>query len=141
MAAILSPLSVHGDNRKMKLPLLHNLSTNPSGANWSCSTSLHRQATPSPQSASSRRKPCDLATCPSTSKLLDAPGSRLCLPSLGFVVQPSNPAGFVVNCRKPRVQTSVVSHYSATAPIEDFVLLFLPPCDPHMTPLATGSLK
>jgi hypothetical protein len=25
--------------------------------------------------------------------------------------------------------------------VHDFVLLFLPPCDPHMTPLATGSLE
>jgi hypothetical protein len=60
---------------------------------------------------------------------------------LGFVAQPSNPTSFVVNRRKPRVQTSVVSRYPALAPIDDFVLLFLPPCGPHLTPLATGSLK
>jgi hypothetical protein len=46
-----------------------------------------------------------------------------------------------VNRRKPRVQTPVVSRYPAPAPIDDFVLLFLPPCGPHLTPLATGSLK
>jgi hypothetical protein len=47
----------------------------------------------------------------------------------------------VVNHRKPRVQTSVVSRYPAPAPIDDFVLLFLPPCDSHFSPLATGSLE
>jgi hypothetical protein len=57
------------------------------------------------------------------------------------VVQPSNPVGFVVNRRKPRVQTLVVSHYPALTPVHDFVLLFLPPCGPHLTPLATRSLK
>jgi hypothetical protein len=46
-----------------------------------------------------------------------------------------------VNCRKPRVQTPVVSRYPAPTPIHDFVLLFLPPCGPHSTPLATGSLE
>jgi hypothetical protein len=46
-----------------------------------------------------------------------------------------------VNRRKPRVQTSVVSRYPAPAPIDDFVLLCLPPCGPHLTPLATGSLE
>jgi hypothetical protein len=39
------------------------------------------------------------------------------------------------------MQTLVVSRYPAPAPIEDFVLLFLPPCGPHLTPLATGSLE
>jgi hypothetical protein len=47
----------------------------------------------------------------------------------------------VVNHRKPRVQTPIVSRYPAPAPIHDFILLFLPPCSPHLTPLATGSLK
>jgi hypothetical protein len=47
----------------------------------------------------------------------------------------------VVNRRKPRMQTPVLSGYPAPAPMDDFVLLFLPPCDPHLTPLATGSLK
>jgi hypothetical protein len=42
---------------------------------------------------------------------------------------------FLVNCRKPRVQTPVVSRYPAPAPVHDFVLLFLPPCGPHLTPL------
>jgi hypothetical protein len=28
-----------------------------------------------------------------------------------------------------------------TAPVHDFVLLFLPPCDSHLTPLATRSLE
>jgi hypothetical protein len=36
--------------------------------------------------------------------------------------------------------TPVVSRYPALAPVHDFVLLFLPPCGPHLTPLATRSL-
>jgi hypothetical protein len=47
----------------------------------------------------------------------------------------------VVNCCKPRVQTPVMSRYPAPAPVHDFVLLFLPPCGPHLTLLATGSIK
>jgi hypothetical protein len=49
--------------------------------------------------------------------------------------------GFVVNCRKPHVQTPVVSPYPAPALVHDFILLFLPPCGPHSTPLAIVSLK
>jgi hypothetical protein len=46
----------------------------------------------------------------------------------------------VVNHRKPRVQTLVVSRYPAPVLVHDFVLLNLAPCGPHLTPLATGSL-
>jgi hypothetical protein len=46
-----------------------------------------------------------------------------------------------VNRHKPRVQTPVVSRYPAPTPVHDFALLFLPPCGPHLTPLATGSLE
>jgi hypothetical protein len=46
-----------------------------------------------------------------------------------------------VTRRKPRVQAPVMSRYPAPAPIDDFVLLFFPPCGPHLTPLATGSLE
>jgi hypothetical protein len=46
----------------------------------------------------------------------------------------------VVNRCKPRVQTLVVRRYPALAPVHDVVLLFLPPCGSHFTPLATGSL-
>jgi hypothetical protein len=81
---------------KDTLPLELKLWYNPSGENRSCSTPLHRMATPLPQTASSRRKPCDPTTCLPTSKLLDAPGSRLHPPSLqsGFVAQPSNSTVF-----------------------------------------------
>jgi hypothetical protein len=37
------------------------------------------------------------------------------------------------------MQTPVVSRCSAPTPVDDFVLLFLPPCGPHMTPLANRS--
>jgi hypothetical protein len=39
------------------------------------------------------------------------------------------------------VQTPIVSRYPTPAPVHDFVLLFSPPCGPHLTPLATGSLE
>jgi hypothetical protein len=38
-------------------------------------------------------------------------------------------------------ETPVVSRYPAPSLVDDFVLLFLPPCGPHLTPLATGSLE
>jgi hypothetical protein len=47
----------------------------------------------------------------------------------------------MANRRKSRMQTPVVSCYPAPAPVHDLVLLFLPPWSPHLTPLATGSLK
>jgi hypothetical protein len=75
----MSPLRAR---QKTTLPLALKLWYNPSGANRSCSTPLHRTATSSPQAASSRRKPCDPATCPPASKLLGVPGSRLRPPSL-----------------------------------------------------------
>jgi hypothetical protein len=46
-----------------------------------------------------------------------------------------------VNHRKSHVQTPVVSLYPAPAPVHDFILLFSPPCGPHLTSLATGSLE
>jgi hypothetical protein len=46
-----------------------------------------------------------------------------------------------VNRRKSRVQTPDVSRYPAPALVDDFVLLFLPSCGPHLTPLAIGSLE
>jgi hypothetical protein len=57
------------------------------------------------------------------------------------VAQPSNLTVYLVNRRKPRVQTLIVSRYPALAPIDDFVFLFLPPCGPHLTPLVTESLE
>jgi hypothetical protein len=87
--------------------------------------------------------PCDPDVSPSlrSFSMCPDPVSTRRASGLGFVGQPSNPADFVVNRRKPHVQTPVVSRYSAPAPIDDFVLLFLPPCGPHLTPLATGSLE
>jgi hypothetical protein len=46
-----------------------------------------------------------------------------------------------VNRHKPRVQTPVVNRYPAPALINDFVVLFLPPCGSPLTSLATGSLE
>jgi hypothetical protein len=68
------------------------------------------------------------------------------------------PSGFLVNHRKPRRtrcslrqsplmtwlprnpgSTLVLRLYQET--VHDFILLFMPPCGPHLTPLATGSLE
>jgi hypothetical protein len=75
----MSPLRA---KQKTTLPLALKLRYNPSGENRSCSTPLHRTATPLPLTASSRREPCDSTTRPPASKLLGAPGSRLRPPSL-----------------------------------------------------------
>jgi hypothetical protein len=40
----------------------------------------------------------------------------------------------VVNRRKSHVQTLVVSRYPTPAHVNNFVLLFLPPCSPHLIP-------
>jgi hypothetical protein len=40
----------------------------------------------------------------------------------------------VVNRRKPRVQTLVMRCYPAPALVDDFILLFLPPCGLHLIP-------
>jgi hypothetical protein len=129
--------------QKTTLPVALKLRYNPSGANRSCSTLLHRTAMPLPQTASSRRKPCDPATCPPASKLLGAPESRLRPQSLWswFCGSTKQPDYFLVHHHKPHVQTPVVSRYPAPAPVDDFVLLFLPSCGLHLTPLATGSLE
>jgi hypothetical protein len=37
-----------------------------------------------------------------------------------------------VNYRKPGMQAPVVSLYHGPAPVHNFVLLFLPPCGPHL---------
>jgi hypothetical protein len=74
------------------LPLALKLWYNPSGANRSCSTPLHRTATPSLQTASSRRKPCDPARVRrhrSFSARPDPVSARRAF-GLGFVAHPSN---------------------------------------------------
>jgi hypothetical protein len=47
----------------------------------------------------------------------------------------------MVNHSKPRVQTLVLSRYPTPALVHDFILLFLPPWCPHLTPLAIESLE
>jgi hypothetical protein len=99
----------------------------------------HLRRSPCPPDASPMIPPCvrrhrSFSECPDPVSARRASG-------LGFVAQPSNPTGFVLNHRKPRVQTSVVSCYPTPASDHDFVLLFLPSCGPHFTPMATGSLN
>jgi hypothetical protein len=65
------------------------------------------------------------------------------------------PSGFLVNHWKPR-KLGVASANRHWLPcssgstlvfrlnpetVHDFILLFMPPCGPHLTPLATGSLE
>jgi hypothetical protein len=78
--------------QKTTLPLVLKLWYNPLDVNRSRSTPFHRTTTPSPQTASFRRKPRDPATRPLASKLLGAPGSFSPhrASGLGFVAQPSN---------------------------------------------------
>jgi hypothetical protein len=85
----MSPLQAR---QKTTLPLALKLWYNPSGADRSCSTPLHRTVTPLPLTTSSRRKPCNPAMRPPASKLLGAPGSRLRRWASGicFVAQPNN---------------------------------------------------
>jgi hypothetical protein len=76
---------------------------------------------------------------------------------LDFVVQPSNQWFSGEPLQTPRTQCSlcqsplmtslphspgstlVLRLYQET--VHDFILLFMPPCGPHLTPLATGSLE
>jgi hypothetical protein len=140
---MLSPLSIYGDSGKMKLPLLHN-------------TRIHAPEgtleilVVAPSDGCLVTAPCLASTqalrprhVSSASKLLSRldPVSTHRASGLGYVVQPCNLASFVVNRRKPRVHTPVMSHYPTPTPVHDFVLLFLPPCGAHLTPLATGSLE
>jgi hypothetical protein len=105
--------------------------------------------------ASSQRKHLDHATCCpllSFSAHLDPVSARRAS-SLGFVAQPSNTDGFVVNGCKPRglgaasapipLMTWLPCHPGSTLvlrlnqeTVHDFVLLFLPPCDPHLIPFS-----
>jgi hypothetical protein len=151
VVAILSPLSLYGGHRKTKLPLLHNTRIYaPKGtlgilvvapSDGCLATSTHLAST---QALRSR-------LVSSASKSLDSPGSISVrrASDFGFVAQPSNPDGFVVNCRKPRglgaASTPVpLMNWLPRCPgsilvlrlnqetIPDFVLLFLPQCGPQL---------
>jgi hypothetical protein len=160
MAAIFSPLSIHGDTRKTKLPLLHKTRIHTPEGHFGHSRCSTIGRMPGDRTSLSLDASLAIPTCvlhfeasrraripsppvePPVLVLWFNQVTRPVLASgLGFVVQPSNPASFVVNRRKPRVQTPVVSRYPAPAPIDNFVLLFLPPCGPHLTPLVTESLE
>jgi hypothetical protein len=86
----------------------------------------------------------------------DRPSSSSLQPR--FCGSTEQPSGFVVNHCKPRelgvasrqspIMTRLPRHSSSTVIlrfnqeiVHDFVLLFLPPCGPHLTPSATGSLE
>jgi hypothetical protein len=66
----------------------------------------------------------------------------------GFVVSHWKPHELGVASRQsplmtlpPRSSGSILALRLNQGTIHDFVLLFLPPCGPHLTPLATGSLE
>jgi hypothetical protein len=76
---------------------------------------------------------------------------------LGFVDQPRNPVVFWWTTETPRTrcslrQSPLITRHSRSPgstlvlrlyqeTVHDFILLFMLPCGPHLTPLATGSLK
>jgi hypothetical protein len=143
MTAILSPLSLYGGNRKTKLPLLHNTRIHAPEGHFgnSCRSTIGRM----PGDRTLLRLEASLAipTCvlhfeaSRRDRILSPPAEPPVLVLwLNHVTD-----GFVVNRRKPPVQTLVVSRYLAAAHVHDFILLFLPPCDPYLTPLATESLE
>jgi hypothetical protein len=82
---------------------------------------------------------------------------RLRFFGLGFVDQPRNPVVSGESLETPRTRCSLrQSPLKTQLPrspsstlvlrlnqetIHDIILLFMPPCGPHLTPLATGSLK
>jgi hypothetical protein len=144
MAAILSPLSLYGGNRKTKLAtLLHNTRIHaPEGhfGNSRCSTIGQM-----PGDRTSLSLNASLAI--STHVLRFEVSRHARIPS-----PPVKPPVLVLWLNKvarwfcgeppqPRVQTSVMSRYPTPAPIHDFVSLFLLPCGPHLTPLAIESLE
>jgi hypothetical protein len=143
MDTILSPLSIYGDSRKTKLPLLHN-------------TRIHALEG---HFGNSRRSTIGWMPGDRTSLSLDAshsiPTRVLRIEASRHARIPSPPAEPPVLVlwlnqvtrrfcgeppQTPRVD-SVMSRYPAPAPVHDFVLLLLPPCSPHLTPLATESLE
>jgi hypothetical protein len=82
---------------------------------------------------------------------------RLRFFGLGFVDQPRNPIVSGEPLETPRTRCSLRQSPLMTRlprcpgstlvlrlnqeTVHDFILLFMPPCGPHLTPLATGSLE
>jgi hypothetical protein len=80
---------------------------------------------------------------------------RLRFFGLGFVDQPRNPSGeppetsrtrcslrqSPLMTRLPRSPGSTLVLRLNQETVHDLILLFMPPCGPHLTPLATGSLE
>jgi hypothetical protein len=67
--------------------------------------------------------------CRSTKEPLETPRTRCSLRQLPLMTRlPRSPGS-----------TLVLRLYQET--VHDFILLFMPPCGPHLTPLATGSLE
>jgi hypothetical protein len=93
MAAIFPPLSIYGDSRKMKLPLLHNTRIHALEGQFgnSCRTTIGRMPDDRTRLASTQALWSRRVS--SASKRLGALESRLrCRASgLGFVAQPCNP--------------------------------------------------
>jgi hypothetical protein len=82
MAAILSPLSIYGDSRKTKLPLLHKTKTHTPEGHFGNSRRSTIGRMPGDRTSLSLDASLASQRVSSASKLLDAPGSRLRLPSL-----------------------------------------------------------
>jgi hypothetical protein len=151
VAAILFPQSLYGGNRKTKLPLLHEVRYAPPKGTLGILVVAHRTDALRPHLASLRRKHCDPVAFPPLRSLSARPDpiSALQAFGLGFVAQPKNLNIFVQNLHKPcrfgaastpiplmtwpprRPGSTLVLRLNQEI-VPDFVLLFLPPCDPHL---------
>jgi hypothetical protein len=136
-----------------RLPLTQLLAIQPTqGHLCNVCGSCHRTATPSPHPASSRRKPCDLATCPPLRSFPTRPDPvsvALGLSDLGLRPKPRNRPPMVLwaNDQTPHARPGLPPSLLTRPPpctgsiVHDFVLLVSPPCDPHLVPSSTGSLE
>jgi hypothetical protein len=136
MAAILSPLSIYGGNRKMKLPLLHNTRIHAPEGHFgnSCRSTIGRM----PGDHTSHSLNASLAT--PTHVLRFEVSQRTRIPS------PPVESPVLVLClnqvtrrfcgEPPQTPRANSGHEMLpyTGPVHDFVLHFLPPCGPHLIP-------
>jgi hypothetical protein len=104
-------------------PYNSNEDAHPSVELWSKLGISHQVATPSPQFASSQ---CKIPPCVPWHRSFSVCPNSVCL-RYWFCGSTKQPDGFLVNRRKPCVQTLVVSCYPTPTQVHDFVLLFLPP--------------
>jgi hypothetical protein len=135
-----------------RLPLTQLLAIQPTqGHLCNVCGSFHRTATPSPHPSSSRRKPCDPATCPPLRSFPTRPDSVCRVGPSDLVLRPKPrncpPMVLWANHETPRARLGLLPSLLTRPPpctgsiVHNFVLLVSPPCGPHLVPLSTGSLE